>query len=57
MIDRFTIMFSTLMTLYIIVRAAKLDRILPWFETKWLYEQAKKKIDAVKGVASRRRPV
>jgi hypothetical protein len=48
MIDKFTIMFSTLMTFYVILRAAKLDRLLPWFETKWLYEQAQKTAAAAK---------
>jgi hypothetical protein len=55
MIDKFTIMFSTLMVLYIILRAAKLDRTLPWFETKSLYEQAKNKLDAARQAAFRGR--
>jgi hypothetical protein len=39
MIDIASILFSTLMVVYIIVRAAKLDRVRPWFETRSLYEQ------------------
>jgi hypothetical protein len=40
MIDNFCILFSTLMVMYIIVRAAKLDRVRPWFETRAMYEKA-----------------
>jgi hypothetical protein len=40
MIDNFSILFSTLMVLYIILRAAKLDRVRPWFETRSMYEKA-----------------
>jgi hypothetical protein len=39
MIDNATILFTTLLAVYVIYRAAKLNRILPWFETKTLYEQ------------------
>ncbi|MDE2576725.1 MAG: hypothetical protein KGL55_15595, partial [Rhodospirillales bacterium] len=42
MIDKFTTMFSTLMVLFVIIRAARLDRILPWFETRWQQEQRMK---------------
>ncbi|MCW3476878.1 hypothetical protein [Limobrevibacterium gyesilva] len=54
MIDNFTILFSTLVTLFIIVRAATLDRVLPWFETKALHEQAKKQEAAAREAAQRR---
>jgi hypothetical protein len=40
MIDIFSILFSTLMVMYIILRAAKLDRVRPWFETRSLHEQS-----------------
>ena len=39
MIDNFSIMVSTLMVMYIIWRAAKMDRVRPWFETRSLYEK------------------
>jgi hypothetical protein len=39
MIDEFSILVSTLMVMYIIWRAAKLDRVRPWFETRAFYEQ------------------
>lgn len=55
MIDLFTILFSTVMTVYIILRAAKLNRVLPWFETKSLYEQTMKKQEEAKQAAQRRR--
>lgn len=42
MIDNFTILASTLLVVYVLLRAAKLNRILPWFETKSLYEQRMK---------------
>ncbi len=38
MIDIASILFSTLMVMYIVLRAVKLDRIRPWFETRSLYE-------------------
>ena len=31
MIDTVTILFSTLMVLFVVIRAIKLDRDLPWF--------------------------
>jgi hypothetical protein len=40
MIDNFSILFSTLMMLYVIWRAVKLDRTRPWFETRSMYEKA-----------------
>jgi hypothetical protein len=39
MIDNFSILFSTLMTMYIVWRAARLDRVLPWFETRSMFEK------------------
>ncbi len=41
MIDVFSILVSTLLTLYVIVRAAKLDRTRPWFQSRreWDREQ------------------
>jgi hypothetical protein len=40
MIDNFSILVSTLMVMYIIWRAARMDRVRPWFETRSLYEKA-----------------
>ena len=40
MIDDFSILVSTLMVMYVIWRAAKMDRVRPWFETRALYEKA-----------------
>ena len=34
MIDKLTLLFSTLMVVYVVLRAAKMNRTLPWFETK-----------------------
>ena len=39
MIDDFSILVSTLMVLYVIWRAARMDRVWPWFETRALYEK------------------
>jgi len=39
MIDNFCILVSTLMVMYIVLRAAKLDRVRPWFETRAMYEK------------------
>jgi|GEM_PF-6479216 len=41
MIDNLTTLFVTLMALYACVRAIKLDRRLPWFETRSMFEKAK----------------
>ena len=43
MIDNFAILFSTIMVMFIIVRAARLDRVRPWFETRSLFEQEQKR--------------
>jgi hypothetical protein len=40
MIDNFSILFSTLMMLYVVWRAVKMDRVRPWFETRAMYEKA-----------------
>ncbi len=40
MIDDFSILVSTLMVMYVIWRAARMDRVRPWFETRALYEKA-----------------
>ncbi len=42
MIDIFTTLLSTLVAVYVCYRAIKLDRILPWFETKRMYDEAQK---------------
>lgn len=59
MIDNFTILFTTLAILYVVVRAAKLDRILPWYETRSLHEFAQKQAAeaAKKAAAKARQPV
>ena len=54
MIDNFSILFSTLMVMYIVWRAAKLDRIRPWFETRSLYEQAQPREAAERAAAKRK---
>ena len=41
MIDLLTTFLVTVMALYACVRAIKLDRQLPWFETRSMYEKAK----------------
>lgn len=43
MIDNFAILFSTLMVMFIVIRAARMDRERPWFETRSLYEQEQKR--------------
>jgi hypothetical protein len=40
MIDNASILISTLVVLYIIWRAARMDRAQPWFETRAMYEKA-----------------
>jgi hypothetical protein len=42
MIDNATILLTTMLVVFVIYRAAKLNRLLPWFETKSLYEQRMK---------------
>ena len=52
MIDNFSIMFSTLMVMYIVWRAAKMDRVRPWFETRALYEQTQPRDAAARAAAA-----
>ena len=47
MIDLLTTFLVTVMALYACVRAIKLDRQIPWFETRSMYEKAKASV--VKG--------
>jgi hypothetical protein len=54
MIDDFSILVSTVMVLYIIWRAAKMDRVRPWFETRSLYEQAAPREAAAQAAAKRK---
>ena len=57
MIDNFAILFTTLAILYVMVRAAKLDRVLPWFETRSLYEQAQRQAaEAARKAEAKRNP-
>ena len=53
MIDNFSILFSTLMVMYIVWRAAKLDRVRPWFETRALYEKAQPRDAAARAAAAK----
>ncbi|MFI4983179.1 MAG: hypothetical protein ACHQIO_22740 [Nevskiales bacterium] len=48
MIDIFSQLFSTVMVMYIVLRAVKLDRVLPWFETRSLYERGLGRVAAAK---------
>ena len=43
MINLLAILLSTGMVMYVVMRAAKLDRVRPWFETRSLYEQEQKR--------------
>ena len=52
MIDNFSILVSTLMVLYIIWRAARMDRVRPWFETLALYEKAHPQETAARAAAA-----
>jgi hypothetical protein len=54
MIDNVSILFSTLMVMYIVWRAAKLDRVRPWFETRSLYEQGQPREAAAREAAKRK---
>jgi len=55
MIDDFSILVSTLMVLYIIWTAAKMDRVRPWFETRSLYEKAHPQEAAARDAAAKRK--
>ncbi len=48
MIDIATILFTTLLALYVCYRATKLDRLLPWFETRSMFEREKLRVAATK---------
>jgi hypothetical protein len=50
MINLLAILISTGMVMYVVIRAAKLDRIRPWFETRSLYEQEQKRERAAREV-------
>jgi hypothetical protein len=52
MINLFAILISTVMVMYIVLSAAKLDRIRPWFETRSIYEQEQKREAAARQVAN-----
>jgi hypothetical protein len=52
MIDNFAILFSTIMMMYVIWRAAKMDRIRPWFETRSFYEQTEPREAAARAAAA-----
>ena len=56
MIDNFSILVSTLMVMYIVWRAAKMDRVRPWFETRSLYEQAEPREAAARARRRSKRP-
>jgi hypothetical protein len=51
MISLFAIIVSSGMVLYIVLQAAKLDRMRPWFETRSLYEQEQKRQKATREAA------
>jgi hypothetical protein len=53
MIDNFSILVSTLMVMYIVWRAAKMDRVRPWFETRSLYEKGQPRTAAEREAAKR----
>jgi hypothetical protein len=50
MINLLAILLSTGMVMYVVFRAAKLDRIRPWFESRSLYEQELKRERAAREV-------
>jgi hypothetical protein len=51
MISLFAIVFSAGMVLYITLRAAKLDRVRPWFETRSMFEQEQRREQAARETA------
>jgi len=55
MIDNFAILFSTLMVMFVVWRAAKLDKSLPWFETRSIYEQKQPRDAAARAAAAKRK--
>jgi hypothetical protein len=52
MINLFAILISTTMVMYVVVRAVKLDRMRPWFETRSIYEQEQKREAAAREAAN-----
>ena len=56
MIDNFSILFSTLMVMYVVWRAAKMDRVRPWFETRSFYEKAEPREAAPRAAAAKQKP-
>ena len=52
MINGVAILISTIMVMYIVVRAVKLDRMRPWFETRSIYEQEQKREEAARRAAN-----
>ena len=52
MINGFAILISSVMVMYILVRAVKLDRMRPWFETRSIYEQEQKREEAARLAAN-----
>jgi hypothetical protein len=52
MINLFAILISTAMVMYVVVRAVKLDRMRPWFETRSIYEQEQKREAATRRAAN-----
>jgi hypothetical protein len=51
MINLFAIIFSSGMALYIALKAAKIDRLRPWFETRSFYDQEQKREKAAREAA------
>ena len=49
MIDIATILLCTLLALYVCVHAARLDRTVPWFETRAMFDRARARAAAVAG--------
>jgi hypothetical protein len=41
MIDNATIVISTVLVVYVIWQAVRLDKLLPWFESRSMYDKAK----------------
>jgi hypothetical protein len=53
MIDITTTLLSTLAAIFVCYQAIKLDRTLPWFETKRLYDEAMRKALGKSGTEAR----
>jgi hypothetical protein len=54
MLSLFAIVFSSAMVMYITLRAVKLDRVRPWFETRSIYEQELKREKAAREAAKQK---